>query len=199
MTIPDSIKPFVDEFSKLPGIGPRQVIRLAYYLANKKQTAADIAKALQIIQRLKVCPLCFLAHDNQEELCGICGDTHRNNNVVAIVEKETDLISIEAVKQYHGVYLCLGDIKRAGKLDDAQKIKLDSLKARGTASANNQFEEIIIAFSPTTAGDISAEIIAEYLRPASKKITRLGRGIPIGGEVEFTDADTLQEALESRK
>ncbi len=199
MTIPDSIKPFVDEFSKLPGLGPRQVIRLAYYLANKKQVAANIAEALQIIQGLKVCPLCFLAHNNKDELCGICGDSRRNQNIIAIVEKETDLISIEAVKKYHGVYLCLGDIKKAGKLDETQKIKLDALKARGAAFAENQFEEIIIAFSPTTAGDISAEIIMEYLRPASKKITRLGRGIPIGGEVEFTDVDTLQEALESRK
>ena len=199
MKIPDSIKPFVDEFSKLPGIGPRQVIRLAYYLANRKQITANIAGAIQKIQELKICPLCFLAHDNKEDLCSICSDNERNKNLIAITEKETDLISIEAIKKYNGVYLCLGEVKKTGKLDENQKIKLDALKIRGANLPENKFEEIIIAFSPTTAGDISAEIIAEYLRGVAIKITRLGRGIPIGGEVEFTDVDTLQEALESRK
>ncbi|MFA4999543.1 MAG: toprim domain-containing protein [Parcubacteria group bacterium] len=193
MKIPDSIKLFVDEFSRLPGIGPRQAIRLAFYLANRKKTAADLTLATQTIQDVKICPNCFFVHNREEDLCGICASSARNKSVAAVVEKETDLISIESTGKFQGVYLCLGDIKKAGRLDDGQKARLDSLIKRG------KFAEIIIAFSPTTAGDISAEIIAEYLRDAAKKITRLGRGIPIGGEVEFADPDTLSEALESRK
>jgi len=200
MKIPDSIKPFVNEFSKLPGIGPRQAIRLAFYLANKKRTASDIMAALQVIQGLKVCPECFSTHDNEGAgLCGICSDSARDKSTVAIVEKETDLMSIESTQKYNGVYLCLGDIKKAGKLDENQKIKLDSLRARSALSPSGKISEIIIAFSPTTAGDISAEIIAEHLRGMAEKITRLGRGIPIGGEVEFADPDTLLEAIEGRK
>ncbi len=210
MKIPDSIKPFVYEFSKLPGIGPRQAIRLAYYLANNKKTATDISVALQIIQGLKICPACFSTYNNQEnpyspivpgqqELCGICGDQARDQGILAIIEKETDLISIESLQKYRGVYLCLGEVKKNGKLDDSQKIKLDALKTRAASVIGGKFNEIIIAFSPTTSGDISAEIIAEYLRGAATKITRLGRGIPIGGEVEFADPETLQEAIESRK
>jgi len=210
MRIPDPIKPFVHEFAKLPGIGPRQAIRLAYYLANNKNTAIDISAALQIIQGLKICSACFTTYNNQEgsrspinisqqELCGICGDQARDQSTVAIIEKETDLISIESIQKYRGVYLCLGDVKKNGKLDDSQKIKLDTLKNRAISATGGKFEEIIIAFSPTTAGDISAEIIAEYLRGVAIKITRLGRGIPIGGEVEFADPETLQEAIEGRK
>jgi recombination protein RecR len=197
MKIPESIKPFVNEFSKLPGIGPRQAIRLAFYLANRKKTAVDISAALQIIQGLKMCPECFSIHDNEKDLCEICDNSSRDKNQVAIVEKETDLFSIESTQRYNGVYLCLGDIKKAGKLDETQKIKLDSLKAR--SSSLGKLREIIIAFSPTTAGDISAEIIAEYIKGAAERITRLGRGIPIGGEVEFADTDTLSEALDGRK
>jgi recombination protein RecR len=199
MKIPDSIKPFVNEFSKLPGIGPRQAIRLAFHLANRKKAASDIMAALGTIQGLKLCPACFSTHDNEGEFCAICEDRARDKNTVAIVEKETDLISIESTQKYNGVYLCLGDIKKAGKLDESQKIKLDSLKARGVSSPSGKLTEIIIAFSPTTAGDISAEIIAEHLRGSAEKITRLGRGIPIGGEVEFADPDTLFEAIEGRK
>ncbi len=210
MRIPDPIKPFVHEFAKLPGIGPRQAIRLAYYLANNKNTAENISIALQTIQGLKICSACFTTYNNQEssrssintnqqELCGICGDQSRNQGIVAIIEKETDLISIESIQKYNGVYLCLGDVKKNGKLDDSQKIKLDTLKIRATSATEGKFAEIIIAFSPTTAGDISAEIIAEYLRGVAIKITRLGRGIPIGGEVEFADPETLQEAIEGRK
>ena len=90
-------------------------------------------------------------------------------------------------------------LKKNGKLDDSQKIILDSLKTRATSVAEGKFKEIIIAFSPTTAGDISAEIITEYLRGVAIKTTRLGRGIPVGGEVEFADPETLQEAIEGRK
>ena len=93
----------------------------------------------------------------------------------------------------------LEKLKKNGKLDDSQKIKLDALKTRAASVIGGKFNEIIIAFSPTTSGDISTEIIAEYLRGAATKITRLGRGIPIGGEVEFADPETLQEAIEGRK
>ena len=210
MKIPDPIKPFVYEFAKLPGIGPRQAIRLAYYLANNKKIATDISVALQIIQGLKICSACFATYNNQEnprssidsdqqKLCGICGDQARDQSTIAIIEKETDLISIESIQKYRGVYLCLGDVKKNGKLDDGQKIILDSLKNRATSMTEGKFKEIIIAFSPTTTGDISAEIITEYLRGVATKITRLGRGIPIGGEVEFADPETLQEAIEGRK
>lgn len=164
--------------------------------------------ALGTIQGLKLCPSCFSTHDNEDDpsrplaeagLCGICGDQARDRRTVAIVEKETDLMSIESTQKYNGVYLCLGDIKKAGKLDENQKMKLDSLKARGASFPSGKLAEIIIAFSPTTAGDISAEIIAEHLRGSAERITRLGRGIPIGGEVEFADPDTLFEAIEGRK
>lgn len=199
MKIPDSIKPFVNEFSKLPGIGPRQAMRLAFYLSDKKKDVTDIIAALELIKKLKLCPSCFTTHSNEENVCEICNNSIRNKSQIAIIEKETDLISIESIHKYHGTYLCIGSMKKNGKLDEDQKIKLDSLKTRASMLPSQKLEEIIIAFSPTTSGDISAEIIIEYIRGIARKITKLGRGIPIGGEVEFSDAETLSEALDGRK
>ncbi|MCK9187105.1 MAG: toprim domain-containing protein [Candidatus Colwellbacteria bacterium] len=200
MKIPKLIRPFVDEFSKLPGVGPRQALRLAFYLTEKGSSAvAPLADAVAQLANLKTCPYCFSVHDQDGDLCEICNDHTRDLLTVAVVEKETDLISMENTGKYRGVYLLIGDIKKAGNLNERQKMKLDSLKSRLASTDEGKAHEIIIAFSPTTAGDISAEIIAENLRGSAKKISRLGRGIPIGGEVEFADPDTLGEAIEGRK
>lgn len=200
MKIPEPIKPFVDEFSKLPGIGPRQALRLAFYLANRGPTTVlPIAGALSLLADLKTCPNCFSVHDGESDTCGICNDPTRDSLTIAIVEKETDLISIEATAKYKGTYLIIGDVKKAGSLDDRQKARLNSLRSRISSFPESKAREIIIAFSPTTAGDISAEIVGEHMRGHADRISRLGRGIPIGGEVEFADPDTLGEAIEGRK
>lgn len=200
MKIPDSIKPFVDEFSKLPSIGPRQALRLAFYLADKGPSAiTPITKALLALAELKICPDCFSTHDKTQNLCGICSDPARNRSTIALVEKETDLLSIEASGSYKGIYFVLGDVKKTGSLDDRQKSRLDALKKAISGAPEGKVGEIIMAFSPTTSGDISAEIVAEYLRGYANKISKLGRGIPTGGEVEFADPETLSEALKGRR
>lgn len=118
--------------------------------------------------------------------------------MIAIVEKETDLMSIEKAKKFLGRYLVLGDIGKDGILDPEQKLRLNHLKA--TVQKNfGQAEEIILALNPTTLGDIEASLLAQELKPIAKKVTRLGRGLPTGGEIEFADEDTLGGALENRK
>ena len=110
-----------------------------------------------------------------------------------MVERETDLISLEKTKKYQGLYLVLGPLPRTGALTTAQKLKLAGLKARAP------FREIILAISPTAYGDLNASLLLKELRPFAKKITRLGVGLPTGGEIEFADEDTLGGALDNRK
>ncbi len=187
--LPDSIKKFIDAFAKLPGIGPRQATRLAYYVATLgKNEVAEIAKAVSGLADLRACPRCFLTTLNKE-LCAICSDPARRKDLVAVVEKETDLLSIEKTRKFAGRYLVLGDLKKDGVLNEMQKLRLKTIEAA---------EEVILALSPTTYGDINSTIITQELKDVAKKITRLGRGIPTGGEIEFADEETLGGALDNR-
>lgn len=115
-----------------------------------------------------------------------------------IVEKETDVLSMENTNKYIGRYLVLGIIPKTGLLDDSQKLKLQNLKSFIEKECSGKAEEIILAFNPTTVGDFHASLIAKELNPFAKKISRLGRGLPTGGEIEFADEDTLGSALEGR-
>jgi recombination protein RecR len=130
-------------------------------------------------------------------LCDICSNPNRQQNIIAIVEKETDLISIERTKKFKGRYLVLGELTKTGVLESVQKLRLNHLK-NWIKKEFGQAEEIIIAINPTTYGDLNASIIAKELSGFAKKITRLGRGIPTGGEIEFADEETLSSALERR-
>src|SRR3989344_8427629 len=110
--LPEPIKKFVDYFAKLPGVGPRQATRLAYYIANLgKGEVFEIARSVNGLGELSGCRQCFLTTPNKD-LCSICSDPNRQKNLVAIVEKETDLISLEKTKKFNGRYLVLGDLKK---------------------------------------------------------------------------------------
>ena len=115
-----------------------------------------------------------------------------------IIEKETDLVSLERPKKFKGRYLILGELLKSGVLESGQKLRLNNLKSFIKKELNGQAEEIIIATNPTVYGDLQAMIIAKEFNNMAKKITRLGRGIPTGGEIEFADEETLGQALERR-
>jgi len=205
MRIPESIKKFADIFSELPGIGPRQAVRLAFYLVYKGGgITEEAARAIKNLGEIKICKQCFFISTTEDLLCDICRDKNRNQKVIAVVEKDTDLISLENTGKFNGRYLILGDLRRKGILESDQKLKLQALKdwiktlPEGSSAGSGQAEEIIIAVNPTSVGNLNATSIAEELKPFTKKITRLGIGIPSGGEIEFADADTLGSALERR-
>ena len=187
--LPEPIKQFVDMFAKLPGIGPRQATRLAYYIASLgKGEVLEISKSVHGLGELSGCRLCFLTTPSKD-LCSICADPGRRQDLIAIVEKETDLLSLEKTKKYNGRYLVLGDLKKDGILNAMQKLRLKTIKGA---------EEVILAISPTTYGDLNSSIIEQELKESTKKVTRLGRGIPTGGEIEFADEETLTGALDNR-
>lgn len=199
MRIPETIKKFVDIFSALPGIGPRQAIRLAFYFIHQGMGfETETAKVIASLKDIKICKRCFYIHESPNGLCEICNNPKRNHSVIAIVEKETDLISIENTRKFNGRYLVLGDLRKTGILETDQKLRLQSLKKWINDELGDKAEEIIIAINPTTYGDINSSIIAKELQQVAKKVTKLGRGIPTGGEIEFADEETLGEAIKRR-
>jgi recombination protein RecR len=197
--LPESIQKFIDIFSRLPSIGPRQATRLAFRLIRWGPTRiTELRNALDGITRVKICSQCFFIHTNNDSLCSLCTDEHRTQTIFMIVEKETDLISIERTGKYKGLYLILGDLTRSGVLDKTHKMRIETLQKTITALPSHKAQEIIIALNPTTYGDLHASILNKELSPFAQKITRLGRGIPTGGEIEFADAETLEHSLERR-
>lgn len=210
---PDSIKKFIDIFSKLPSIGPRQATRLAFFMISSgKNKLEETAKAVADLKSVKICSNCFFIHSNHNNLCNICQDKTRKNDIIMIVEKETDLVSIERTKKFHGRYLVLGELAKTGVLESSQKLRLNALKnfiknlpltpstshSELREESHGIAEEIIIATNPTTYGDLNAMIIKKELEEYAKKFSRLGRGIPTGGEIEFADEETLEQALKRR-
>ncbi len=134
---------------------------------------------------------------NNKHFCDICSNPGRDKSLLCIVEKETDLVAIEKTKQYKGLYFVLGGVISTLRKKDLEKIRSEELKLR--IENDTQIKEIIIATNPTSEGEATALYSERLLKPFDKKITRLGRGLPSGGELEYADDETLKSALESRR
>ncbi len=199
MNIPAHLKSLIQSLRQLPSLGPRQATRLAFYLtgagrAYGQQLARDLAGASQ----LATCTQCFFVCETGQTLCSTCADTSRNQRIVMIIEKETDLLSIEDAGVYRGTYCVLGPMPKTGVLPAWQQERLNATKKRITATHAGTIDEIIIGFGPSALGDLHAGIIKKELTGYAKKISRLGRGLPTGAEIEFADPETLSASLESR-
>lgn len=199
MRLPDSIKRLVDRLSDLPSIGPRQATRLVFYLINHgKESIRGLAQDIDDLGKIKICERCFFIHQNAGNLCDVCGNKNRRQGVIMIVEKETDYISLENTGKFVGRYLILGSIPKTGILEEWQKLRIKNLKGFIEKELGGQAEEVILAFNPSNVGDYNADVVKKELNGLAKKISRLGRGLPTGGEIEFADDETLGSALERR-
>ncbi|MGB9608925.1 MAG: toprim domain-containing protein [Minisyncoccia bacterium] len=197
--LPNSIKKLIDLLTFLPSIGPRQATRLAFYLINQgPNEILKLAQSLNELNKIKICSFCFFPHENQGDLCNICQNPERNKKIIMIIEKETDLISLEKAAKFNGRYFIIGEVSKKGILDDAQKLKLQNLKNFIQKELGGQADEIILAFNPDTLGNFAAAVIQKEIKDFAKKITRLGRGLPTGGEIEFADDETLSNAILNR-
>ena len=206
MELPKPIKDFIQVFSKLPGIGPRQTTRLAFWLLHqKKETQHDFYHAfINLFSKTQVCPNCFFISEKdsskqENQLCKICQDSQRDQSVICVVEKETDLISIENTNKYKGLYHILGGL--ISEIDESRKEKLTIKQLLTRIKTNKKVKEIILALNPNSEGNLTTYYIEKAIKTINPniKITKLGRGLPQGGEVEFADAETLVNALEGRK
>lgn len=196
---PEQIRKFIETFSRLPSIGPRLATRLAFHLLSlDKAERKELENALAGLNTLDRCPRCFFLKNENKPVCDICANPNRNPKIIAVVEKETDIISLERARKFNGHYLIIGELPEKGTLESVHKLRLQHLKDRIERELNGSVKELIIALNPTTFGDFVASIIKQDFRNLAEQITRLGRGIPTGGEIEFADEETLGSALERR-
>lgn len=199
MKLPEPLRKLVDRLKGLPSLGPRQATRLTFHLIGLgKDSVRTLAEDIVGLEKLKICERCFFVHQNPDGLCDICRDKNRTEGLIMIVEKETDLLSLENTDKFRGRYFIVGAVPKTGLLEEWQKFRLQNLKSFIQKELGGQAEEIILAFNPTSVGNFHASLLAKELQPHAKKISRLGRGLPTGGEIEFADDETLGSALERR-
>lgn len=200
--IPRSLAKFIELFSKIPGIGPRQAHRIAFwFLKHDTNFLYAYGFALKdLADKIRVCNQCFFVFEalpnDQEMLCGICRAPTRDTTRIAVLEKETDLLSIEKTKKYNGLYHVLGGLFSPVQGNN-HELKIQQLVER--LRQNPQTQEVILGFSHTAEGDLTAMEMERILKNFPVKITRLGLGLPRGADVEFADEDTLGNALQTRR
>ena len=198
-------------FLKFPGVGPRQAKRFAYFLAaSEKKFAEKLAAAiLEVKKNIRQCGSCFRwfqtasSLETENKICGICRDNLRDKNLVMVVEKDMDLENIEKTGVYKGRYFVLGGILPLnGSLDENGKKRLERIKALFEKIKKEKPREVIIATGATVEGENTAKYIQKILDPLKEsqeiKITRLGKGISTGTELEYIDNETMANALKNR-
>ena len=201
--IPQAVTTLIEQLQKLPGIGPRSAERLTYYLLkNPKDQVDAFADAIHNLQiHTMRCRVCFNVSEN--DVCPICSDLHRNHAQILVVEDPLDMWAIEKADRYEGVYHVLGGVLDPIRGIGPDEIQISELHARIQGELNNNDTvEIIIATNPSTEGETTAlyirKIIVEWFGEGAVTITRIARGLPVGGDVEFADPITLRRAIEGR-
>jgi recombination protein RecR len=199
-----SIKPVqkvIDSFESLPGIGPKSAARLAYYLLHVPQERLEkFADSLNRLRKdTKVCKICF--NIGEEELCPICAESGRDTSIVCVVEQPLDLIAMERSDGFKGVYHILGGVISPLSNIGPDELFISQLLER---VKTGKIKELIIATNPSMEGEATAMYITHKIRglkidKGELTITRIGRGLPTGAEVEYADSMTLTRALENRR
>ncbi len=191
-----SIQKLIKIFTKFPTIGPRIASRFVFYLLKlSKEEIDELINSISTLkEKVKLCSFCFKSFEGEGELCEICQNPQRDKTLLCIIEKETDLIPIEKTQKYQGRYFILGGNIGKLKQEDIEKLRIKELKERV-----KDVKEVIIATNATTEGEATALYLERILKPLNIKITRLGRGLPVGGELEYADEETLGSAFEGRK
>ena len=194
--LPENIQKTIEAFSKLPGIGEKSAQRLTFYLLRKhEQDVQNFGKAVHDLKSgINYCKVCCNLCTN--ELCGVCQNTNRNKNVVCVVEEMMDLIAVEKSGQYEGVYHVLHGVISPMEGVGPDELRIAELIERIKAG---NVDEIILALNPSIEGEATAAYIVRGIQGTDVKITRLARGIPVGGDLEYADSQTLKQAMENRK
>ncbi|MGB9780446.1 recombination mediator RecR [Caldanaerobacter sp.] len=191
-----SIAKLIEEFSKLPGIGPKTAQRLAFFIINMPlEEVRNLSQAIiEAKEKLRYCKICFNITD--KEICDICSDENRDHSTICVVSHPMDVVAMEKVKEYRGVYHVLhgviSPIEGVGPEDIRLKELLERVK-------KGNIKEVILATNPDIEGEATAMYIAKLLKPFGVKVTRIAHGIPVGGDLEYTDVVTLSRALEGRR
>jgi len=190
----ESIQQLTEEFSRLPGIGRKTAQRLALYVL--KMPADDVrafARALvDVKEKVRYCSVC--SNITEHDPCAICSGPKRNRRVICVVEEPNDVIALEKTHEFNGLYHVLG-----GALSPLDGVGPEDLKVKELLNRlAGEIDEVILALNPNVEGETTTLYLAKLLKPLSVKVTRIARGLPIGGDLEFADEATLTRALEGR-
>lgn len=186
----------IDELSKLPGVGPKTAQRLAYHILRASPADAEaLAAAVRSVKTdLRYCSVCF--NIAEADPCAVCSSEERDHAVVCVVEEPLDVLAIERTGQYRGVYHVLH-----GAISPVNGIRPEDLRIAqlGTRVRAGGIEELILATNPNLEGEATAMYVAQMLSGAGPRVTRLARGLPMGGDLEYADEVTVSRALEGRR
>lgn len=193
--LPSSIQKTIEEFSKLPGIGPKSAERLTFYLLRKRDQ--DVRTLGETVSKLKeginYCENC--ANLCTDKLCGICQNPKRDPETICIVEESLDLVALEKTNEYQGVYHVLHGVISPMDGVGPEELKIAELLKRIQETPP---KEIIFALNPSMEGEATTAYLMQHIKPLNIKVTRIARGIPVGGHLEYADSQTLKRALEGR-
>jgi len=186
----------IEEFSRLPGIGPKTASRLTFYLLRApKEQAEALARAIgELREKTVYCSICF--NIAEESPCPICRDEGRDRSIICVVEEPLDVLAIERTGEYNGLYHVLH-----GAISPVEGIGPEDLKIRELLERlrTEPVREVILATNPSLEGEATAMYLHRQIAPLGIKVTRLARGLPVGGDLEYADEVTLARALEGRR
>jgi len=185
----------VAQLTKLPGVGQRTAQRLAFHLLSRsKEEALALAGAIEEVkERVRFCAEC--GNLTEEELCGICRDSRRDQALICVVEQPADLVSLERTHEYRGLYHVLGGALSPLDGVEPEHLRIDELLRR---VERNGVQEVVLATNPNMTGEATAAFLADRLR-GRVRVTRLASGLPVGGDLEYADEVTLGRALSGRR
>ncbi|SNR85703.1 DNA replication and repair protein RecR [Methylobacillus rhizosphaerae] len=196
MRNPPALEQLVEALRCLPGVGPKSALRMAYYLLQRDRKGAGLL-AQSLDQALQVVSHCGLCNNfSEQEVCPLCTSPARDHSLLCIVEMPSDLMMLEQTQSYNGMYFVL--MGRLSPLDGIgpRDIHLDKLLKR---AQDGEVEEVILATNYTVEGEATAHYVSELLRARGLKVSRIARGLPMGGEIEHVDSGTLAQAMLERR
>lgn len=194
--VAEPINQLIKKLAKFPGVGEKTAARLALYiLRSSKEEAVELARSIvNVKEKIALCPICYNLTDRDP--CEICKDERRDKELLCVVEEPGDLMALESSGEFRGRYHVLHGVISPldGVTPDDIKIKelIERLKS-------GQVKEVIVATNPTTNGNTTALYLSKLIKPLNIKVTRIAQGIPIGGDIEYTDEVTLKRAMEGRR
>ncbi len=196
MLYTESFSKLIDVFRKMPGVGNKSAVRMAYYILSlSDDEVRDITDALtNAKQRIGYCSLC--QNISEEEICEVCSDARRDKSVICVVEQPKDVVALEKTREYTGTYHvlhgCISPMDSVGPED----LKIKELLER---VSDGSVDEVIMAINPSIEGEATTMYISRLLKPFDVKVTRIAYGIPVGGDLEYADQVTLAKAIEGRR
>ena len=197
-TLPEPVQNLVDALARLPGVGPKTASRLAFYLLRApEEISLSLADALRgIKEETGLCEVCYNITRKDTRVCEVCASDQRDRHTICVVEEPLDVLAIEKTAGFNGLYHVLH-----GVLSPIEGIGPDDLKIRELYARldSGEVKEVILATNPSMEGDATAMYLHERIAPKGIRVTRLARGLPVGGDLEYADQNTLLRALAGRQ